>query len=211
VAELARLGYTPNSASGQMFVRGHVSRWLAAQGLDACGLTPQVTDRFLAARRRAGCRLYLSLTGLAPLLGYLRRLGAVPPAPPPVPASPAEALPGRYFRSLVTGRGLTAVTARGYAGRVRPFVAGWPGAVGWAGSGRSDRSGGDGVRRGDLPGPGPGHGEADRDRAGVAAGLTWLATYLGHVDPAATYWYLTASPELMAAAGQRLDAWLEQS
>ena len=40
--------------------------------------------------------------------------------------------------------------------------------------------------------------------------LSLLSTYLGHADPAATYWYLTASPELMAAAGQRLEAWLEQ-
>jgi integrase len=42
------------------------------------------------------------------------------------------------------------------------------------------------------------------------ATLALLCTYLGHVDPAATYWYLTASPELMAAAGQRLEAWLER-
>lgn len=32
-----------------------------------------------------------------------------------------------------------------------------------------------------------------------------LSTYLGHVSPADTYWYLSASPELMAAAAQRLD------
>jgi integrase len=42
------------------------------------------------------------------------------------------------------------------------------------------------------------------------ATLALLATYLGHVDPAATYWYLTASPELMAAAGRRLERWLQQ-
>ena len=40
--------------------------------------------------------------------------------------------------------------------------------------------------------------------------LAVLSTYLGHVNPKATYWYLTASPELMAAAGKRLDAWLER-
>jgi integrase/recombinase XerD len=49
----------------------------------------------------------------------------------------------------------------------------------------------------------------DCGRDGQAT-LAILATYLGHVDPAATYWYLTASPELMAAAGQRLERWLEQ-
>jgi len=38
--------------------------------------------------------------------------------------------------------------------------------------------------------------------------LTLLSTWLGHVHPASTYWYLSASPELMAAAGQRLQTHL---
>jgi integrase len=37
------------------------------------------------------------------------------------------------------------------------------------------------------------------------ARLALLSTYLGHVDPAATYWYLSAAPELLAMAGQRLE------
>ncbi len=123
VAELARLGYTANSASGQMFVMAHMSRWLAGEGLDAAGLTPRVTERFLAARRAAGYTLYLSPKALVPLLGYLRRLGIVP-EPPPAPATPAEALLGRYQRYLVTERGLALETARGYADFVRPFLAG---------------------------------------------------------------------------------------
>jgi integrase len=32
-----------------------------------------------------------------------------------------------------------------------------------------------------------------------------LSTYLGHASPADTYWYLTATPELMGAAARRLD------
>jgi integrase/recombinase XerD len=39
----------------------------------------------------------------------------------------------------------------------------------------------------------------------VAAKLPLLSTYLGHVDPAATYWYLSAIPELLALAAQRLE------
>lgn len=35
--------------------------------------------------------------------------------------------------------------------------------------------------------------------------LTLLSTYLGHVDPTSTYWYLSAAPELLAHAGQRLE------
>jgi len=35
--------------------------------------------------------------------------------------------------------------------------------------------------------------------------LARLSTYLGHVDPKATYWYLSAAPELLHVAGDRLD------
>lgn len=38
--------------------------------------------------------------------------------------------------------------------------------------------------------------------------LSLLSTWLGHVHPGSTYWYLSASPELMAVAGQRLEAHL---
>ncbi len=47
-----------------------------------------------------------------------------------------------------------------------------------------------------------------RTGADVPALLPRLATYLGHTDPKHTFWYLTAAPELMALAGQRLDAYL---
>jgi integrase len=50
-------------------------------------------------------------------------------------------------------------------------------------------------------------------RAGVDVEqrLPWLSTYLGHVNPSSTYWYLTATPELLALAGDRLErAWVAQ-
>jgi integrase/recombinase XerD len=122
-AELARLGYTSGSAYGQMLLMAHVSRWLAGEGLDAGGLTPETAERFLVARRAAGYVLYLSPKALAPLLGFLRRAGAAPEAPPPVAAGPADELLDRYRRYLVTERGLAAETAAGYAARVRTFVA----------------------------------------------------------------------------------------
>lgn len=48
-------------------------------------------------------------------------------------------------------------------------------------------------------------------RAGVdvQARMPLLSTYLGHVSPAATYWYQSAAPELLALAGQRLEQHLE--
>ena len=44
-------------------------------------------------------------------------------------------------------------------------------------------------------------------RAGVdvEVRLPLLSTYLGHVSPASTYWYLTAIPELMTLAAGRLE------
>lgn len=39
----------------------------------------------------------------------------------------------------------------------------------------------------------------------IDAHIAVLSTYLGHVAPADTYWYLTAVPELMELAAQRLD------
>jgi integrase/recombinase XerD len=35
--------------------------------------------------------------------------------------------------------------------------------------------------------------------------LAVLSTYLGHVDPARTYWYLSGSPELLGRAAERLE------
>jgi integrase len=37
------------------------------------------------------------------------------------------------------------------------------------------------------------------------ARLAQLSTYMGHADPSHTYWYLSAAPELLALAGQRLE------
>lgn len=47
--------------------------------------------------------------------------------------------------------------------------------------------------------------DAYRADLDIGARLPILSTYLGHVNPAATYWYLSAAPELLAAAGDRLE------
>lgn len=40
----------------------------------------------------------------------------------------------------------------------------------------------------------------------VQAKLPWLSTYLGHREPASTYWYLSAVPELLGLAAARQHA-----
>jgi len=47
-----------------------------------------------------------------------------------------------------------------------------------------------------------------RRGADVPALLPTLSTYLGHVDPKSTFWYLSAAPELLELAGQRLENYL---
>jgi integrase len=47
--------------------------------------------------------------------------------------------------------------------------------------------------------------DAYRDDNDPGARLAILSTYLGHINPAHTYWYLSASPELLKLAGDRLE------
>lgn len=44
-----------------------------------------------------------------------------------------------------------------------------------------------------------------RDGGDVAARMPLLSTYLGHVHPGNTYWYLSAAPELLNLVAARLD------
>jgi integrase len=53
--------------------------------------------------------------------------------------------------------------------------------------------------------------DAYRSDENPAARLPLLSTYLGHVHPGSTYWYLQAAPELLALAGERLERHLDRS
>jgi integrase len=44
-----------------------------------------------------------------------------------------------------------------------------------------------------------------RAEVDIESRMSVLSTYLGHINPAGTYWYLSASPELMGLAAARLD------
>lgn len=49
-----------------------------------------------------------------------------------------------------------------------------------------------------------------RDGGNVQARLPLLSTWLGHVDPKSTYWYLQAIPELLTLAAGRLERLFEE-
>lgn len=41
--------------------------------------------------------------------------------------------------------------------------------------------------------------------------LPILSTYLGHVQPSSTYWYISITPELMGLASEKLDKYMKES
>jgi integrase len=51
--------------------------------------------------------------------------------------------------------------------------------------------------------------DAYRINENPAVRLPLLSTYLGHVHPGSTYWYLQAAPELLALASDRLERHLQ--
>lgn len=48
--------------------------------------------------------------------------------------------------------------------------------------------------------------DAHRHGVDIDARIAVLATYLGHVNPLNTYWYLSASAELMTLVSDRITA-----
>jgi site-specific recombinase XerD len=100
-----------------------LSDWLAGGGVEVSGLSSELAERFCSASRAAGRTDRVTVKALDPLLGYLRGLGVVPPAGSPAPTGPVDELLVRFRRYLEHERGLVPAAARGYAEKVRPFVA----------------------------------------------------------------------------------------
>ena len=119
--EFARLGYSTSSATVQLQLAAHLSRWLQAEGLGTQDLTGPVIERFLATRRREYRGLY-SMQALEPLLAYLRRVGAAPEPVALEPCSGSDRLLARFGDYLRVERGLTAPVVQAYTHWVRPFV-----------------------------------------------------------------------------------------
>ena len=120
--ELSRRGYTPLTAAGHLRLVAHLSRWLAAEGLDVSALTSSVVEAYFAQRRSAGYANERTVRSLQPLLDYLRRVGAVPVALAAHPESATEQLLARYKEYLTVERGLAATTADLNVRLVRPFL-----------------------------------------------------------------------------------------
>lgn len=122
VEELASLGYATTSATNQMQLAASLSRWLLTAGIGLDRLTEPVMERFLSERRARHTSHY-SQRAMAPIVGYLRRVGAMPaPAAPPVQVGAADVLLARFAGYLVGQRALTPPVVLAYVHWVRPFV-----------------------------------------------------------------------------------------
>jgi site-specific recombinase XerD len=128
-AELAVQGYTRDSASIQLQLMAHVSRWLEAEGFVAEDLSPTRCGEFLRARRAAGYRDLLSPRALVPLTGFLATAGVVSSLAGA--CGPAESdLLRNYRHHLVVDRGLAPSTVAFYTKVAGECLAEWdmPGA-----------------------------------------------------------------------------------
>jgi len=122
-AMLAGRGYAPSSAAGQLQVMAHLSRWLGQQGRPAGGLAPATVDQFLAARKAAGYRRWLSARGIALLLEYLETAGLAVAAVSPDSQVPDDDVLAGFGDYLVAERGLAASTVRNYLDAARLLAA----------------------------------------------------------------------------------------
>ena len=121
VAWLGDLGYSPRTCEAQVALLRHLARWLSEQRVPLSGLSSEVADGYVAVRRQE--RSFLrSARALGPLLGYLRGLGAVPPAAAVVPHEPVDVLLARFGGWLSRERGLAPATVSSYLYQARPFA-----------------------------------------------------------------------------------------
>src|SRR5262245_27993664 len=107
--ELRRDGYTASPRKKHLYLVVYLSRWLDEQGLSTADVTTPLVEPFFEARRARGVANLRTRQSLAPLIAYLRGIGALaePDAPTPTDA-PSRLLDafGTYLtheRGLVTG------------------------------------------------------------------------------------------------------------
>jgi site-specific recombinase XerD len=119
------LGYEETAVRTHMRLLAALSGWLESRGLGAAGLTDAAVEGFLRHRRAEGQRIGLTIVSVAPLLSYLRDLGAVPPAAPP-PPTPLGLLLAEYRDYMEGERGMSASTVDHYQRYARRFLASLP-------------------------------------------------------------------------------------
>jgi site-specific recombinase XerD len=125
--DLADQGYARDTIGDHVHLLADLSDWLSGRGLAVADLTTLVAGEFLRERRAAGRRVGVTARGLAPMLGFLRRLQVAPPHAVADAASPLEIMLADYRRHLVGERGLSVGTVTHYLRCARTFLTWLPG------------------------------------------------------------------------------------
>jgi integrase/recombinase XerD len=121
--ELKERGYTPLTAVIQLRQAGRLSCWLETKGLAATDLSREGIEEFLTFQRAGGRhRAQRSRPGLLCLLDVLWAEGVATTEKAAVAASPTDVLLASFEHYLLTERGLTPGTVRGYVSHARRFL-----------------------------------------------------------------------------------------
>jgi site-specific recombinase XerD len=113
-AELVRLGYSKWTAKQHMRLLARLSRWLDEMGLEVAAVATEQVEQFFTARRDEGYVNLRTSASVAPLVSYLRRVGAVAEPPPPMVTGPMDVLVELFRGYLLRERGLVDGTVRFY-------------------------------------------------------------------------------------------------
>jgi len=111
---LAQLGYSRGSMCFKIRAVAKFSRWLERHGLGAGDVDRCRRRRFLAQRRRAGCRLSDEASALQGMEILLVEQGVIPVPGATDRLSEGEALARDFHAYLLSERGLAVATARNY-------------------------------------------------------------------------------------------------
>lgn len=132
--ELLQLGYDRRRSGSHLDLLTDLSRWVKDQDLAPADLALPRVSEFLEVKRTRGHQDLVTLRGVAPLLGYLRALGVVPPPTDPVPEGPASAELERYRDYLASERGLAERGVIRYVTEVSSFIGSvsGPDGIDWA-------------------------------------------------------------------------------
>ena len=125
--DLAGQGYALDTVVDHVHLLADLSHWLSGRGLAVAELTTPMAEDFLRDRRSAGRRTGVTPRGLAPVLGYLRRLQVAPAHADVVASMPLDLLLADYKRYLVGERGLSSGTVRHYLRCAKRFLMWLPG------------------------------------------------------------------------------------
>lgn len=107
---LETAGYSREMRAEHLRLMAGLSRWLEERGEASGCLGRPLLAEFLAGRRAARSSTGRSITGMRPLVEYLRAAGAAPPDEPAPSSGPAEEAIAEYASYLRSERGLAAAT-----------------------------------------------------------------------------------------------------